>query len=62
MRTYSKKLVVSRGRDGSIKIEPTSLYASSTVLRQLDAAVDFARKAGLIQPAMPVPAKKPQVA
>ena len=50
MKKNANRLVVSRGRDGSIKIDAKSLYTSEKVLKQLDATVRFAESAGFLQP------------
>jgi hypothetical protein len=49
MKKPEKRLIVSRGKDGSIKVDARSLYTSEKVLKQLDATVRFAEKAGLLQ-------------
>lgn len=43
------RIVVSRGRDGSLKIEHKSLYLSKVVQAQLAAARLFAKKIGLVK-------------
>lgn len=48
MKKNANRLVVTRGRDGSIKIDARSLYTSEKVLKQLDATVRFAESAGLL--------------
>lgn len=41
------RIKVTRGRDGSIRIDPDSLYQSPAVLQQLDAARRLARSLAL---------------
>jgi hypothetical protein len=50
MKTAEKRISVTRGRDGSIKIDPDTLYKSSEVLRQLEAGRKIAIQKKLIAP------------
>jgi hypothetical protein len=58
MDKKGKTLIVRRGADGSIQVDPNTLYQASGVRRQLEATVRVAKQLNLKAAPAPLKARK----
>lgn len=58
MDKKAKTLIVRRGSDGSIQVDPATMYQSAGVRRQLEAAVRVAKQLNLKAAPTPHKARK----
>jgi hypothetical protein len=58
MDKRTKTLIVRRGSDGSIQVDPSTMYQAAGVRRQLDATVRVAKQLSLKAAPMPQKPRK----